>query len=94
MKYKIYQVLWEDAITSAEPGWTVLDEGIKDAETPPPVMNTVGFCLYEGDSYIALTDSLGSDECGQVTKIPKAMIKELNILKGERDEEIMGSFDI
>jgi len=92
--YSILQIEWEDAITSAEPGWTPFDDAIKEAGNPPPLMNTVGFCLYEDDAYIALTDSIGDNECGQLTKIPRAMIRKLEKLQGETNNEVLNEFDM
>lgn len=92
--FKTVLVDWVDAITSAEPGWVAYEDAIKEAETPPPLMKTIGFVLNDNEEYIALTDSVGDNEFGQVTKIPRSMIKKLIYLKGETDEEIIDSFDI
>jgi len=57
-----------------------LEEGIEQANTPPPLMSSVGWVLYQDNDYIAITSDLGPEECGQITKIPKTMIKEIETL--------------
>jgi hypothetical protein len=84
---RIAWIKWTDAITSAEPGWTTREEALQAASSPLPIMYTVGYILHNDDSHIALTDSVGDDEFGQVTKIPKSMIVEYDYLRRENDEE-------
>ena len=71
-------ITWVDAVTSSEPGWTTKEEALVTASSPLPLMHTVGFVLYKDSEHIALTDSRGDDEFGQVTKIPIAMIVQCN----------------
>ena len=63
-------IVWTDAVTSAEAGWTI------------------GFVLHENTEWISLTDSVGGDEFGQITKIPKSMIVDLvHLMKEDRRYE-------
>ena len=82
-------VKWTDAITSAEAGWTSKEDAMAAATAPLPIMETIGFVLHEDESHIALTDSVGDDEFGQVTKIPNSMIIDLDFLRRENDEETL-----
>jgi hypothetical protein len=82
-------VIWTDAITSAEPGWTTKEDAMLLATAPLPIMNTIGYVLHDDADKIALTDSVGDDEFGQVTKIPKSMIVEYGYLRRETNEEII-----
>ena len=83
-------IKWTDAITSAEPGWTTAEAAMEQAIAPLPVMHTIGYVLHDDEDKIALTDSVGDDEFGQVTKIPKSMIVEYGYLR--RDDAT--DFDI
>lgn len=82
MAYIIVEVNWVDAETSGDCGWMDLTEALTDAILPPPIMRTVGYLLADEDEHIALTDSLGTEECGHVTKIPKKMIRKYHELRG------------
>ena len=37
-------------------------------------MRTLGFVLHETDEYLSLTESIGPQETGGITTIPKGMI--------------------
>lgn len=92
-RYAIVRLRWHDAVTSAEPGWTTKEDAFSTAETSPPIMNSVGYVMFENDEWIAITDSVGGDEFGQITKIPKTMIIEKYILVEKPNEEINLDFD-
>jgi hypothetical protein len=79
--YPIVKICWEDAITSAEAGWTTVADAMEVATTPLPQMLTVGYVLHDNESWISVTDSVGNDEFGQVTKIPKQLIISIATLK-------------
>ena len=72
--YVLAKILWNDAETYGDSSWIKLEEGIEQASTPPPVMASVGWIIYEDAKYVALTSDLGDEECGHITKIPKTMI--------------------
>jgi hypothetical protein len=82
-------IKWKDAITSAEPGWTSKDEAMATATSPLPIMYTIGYVLHQDESHVAVTDSVGDDEFGQVTKIPQTMILEFDFLRRENDENTL-----
>jgi hypothetical protein len=77
---KIYLIKWKDAVTEGGGGWVASDEIEKIATSPLPIMNTVGFVLYETDEYICVSDSIGDKESGSITKIPTGMITEWCLL--------------
>tara|TARA_R100000458_G_C8100070_1_gene127124 strand:- start:36 stop:320 length:285 start_codon:yes stop_codon:yes gene_type:complete len=91
MNLEIYHIWWVDAETFGDSGWIDLTEAMESAKVAPPIMQTVGFVLVDDEDYIALTDSMGDDECGHITKIPRAMIKHKKRLSsGNFKEEAMG----
>jgi hypothetical protein len=90
---KIVKIQWTDAVTSAEPGWTTKDDAMASAISEPPQMTSVGFVLHENNKWISLSDSVGDDEFGQVTKIPKAMIISIvTLIEEERIDETINVF--
>jgi hypothetical protein len=78
-------IKWTDAVTSAEAGWTTKDDALATASSPLPIMYTIGYVLHHDDNHIAITDSVGDDEFGQVTKIPMSMILEYDYLRRKED---------
>ena len=76
----IVKITWVDAETIGDASWQQLDDVKDSIETEPPFMITVGFVLGSYDTHITLTDSLGTRECGHLTKIPRDMIKETSVL--------------
>ena len=67
-------VQWYDAITIGDSRWQAKEEVDDFLDELPPLMYTIGFLLYECDTHICLTDSIGPNEYGHMTKIPKGMI--------------------
>ena len=74
--YTISVVTWTDAQTVGDSSWSNLDESLEEALTPPPIIVTIGFVLCDCETHISLTETIGPQECGHVTKIPKGMIVE------------------
>ena len=87
------RIRWQDAVTSVEPGWTSKDDALGIAESSPPRMSSIGYVLFENDEWLSITDSIGGDEFGQVTKIPKVMIIEKHILVKKPNEQNNLDFD-
>jgi hypothetical protein len=85
--YSMVRIRWQDAVTSSEPGWTSRDDALGVAEVRPPTMSSIGYVLFENDEWLSITDSIGDDEFGQVTKIPKVMIIEKHILVEKPNEQ-------
>ena len=80
-EYPIVKICWEDAITSTEASWTSASEAMEVATSALPIMWTVGYVLHNSEGWISLTDSVGEDEFGQVTKIPKQLILSITALE-------------
>ena len=77
------KVSWVDASSHGGPNWVDLEDAREFAEAEYPLMNTVGYVLYydpEPEGWISLTDTLGTDECSSVHKIPSCMIRNLEML--------------
>ena len=83
----IVRVTWVDAETIGDSSWQDLDETLEASEAEPPIMTTVGFVMGEYATHISLTDSIGTKECGHLTKIPRVMIKQIEILKEKVNED-------
>jgi len=75
----LVRIRWVDASSHGGPGWVDIDDALEFAQSPCPIMETVGHLIHEveGDEgYVVLTDTLGGEECSSVHKIPTAMITE------------------
>ena len=74
----LVEVTWIDACSSGGPGWVDREEALEFAVEPAPVMRTIGFLIHEDFDeevgFVALTDTIGEDECACVHKIPYSMI--------------------
>ena len=77
---RIVEIFWVDAESTGDSGWMSLEDCEESIYTPPPVMKTCGYVLNDHDDYIVVTDSLGTEECGQVTKIPRVMVVSIHEL--------------
>ncbi|QDP48635.1 MAG: hypothetical protein Unbinned97contig1000_20 [Prokaryotic dsDNA virus sp.] len=77
---KIIKIEWVDAETIGDNSWQELESAIEYSKNDPPVMTTIGFLLHECDTHLSVTESIGSQECGHVTKIPTGMIKDMKVL--------------
>lgn len=79
----LVRVKWIDAATHGGPGWVDLEDAMSFAEEPAPIMMTVGYFLHREEDpdtgYVVLTDTMGTDECASVHKIPNRMILSLDI---------------
>ena len=76
---------WVDAVTVGDSSWQTYND--LDLESSPPLMKTVGTCLYQCDTHVCLTDTIGPEECGHMTKIPCKMIVRAVVLEEETKEE-------
>ena len=84
--YFLNEIVCQDAETYGDSGWLSIEEAKEQAAKAPPLMRSVGYVLYEDNNYIAITDSIGAEETGHVTKIPKSMVMSRSILAGEAHE--------
>ena len=79
----LVRVTWIDAATHGGPGWVDLEDAKAFSEEPAPIMKTVGYYLHQDEDpiygYVVITDTLGTDECASVHKIPNRMILHLDI---------------
>lgn len=82
---KLIWIEWIDAATHGGPEWVYAEDTMKYCMSAPPLMNTIGFILNDTEDFVALTDTIGTDETGSVNVIPKAMIKTIKYLRGEND---------
>ena len=85
-------IRWIDAVTQGDCNWQDLEETSEDAQSKPPEMTTVGVVLASKETHISVTDSIGEDECGHMTKIPLGMIREIRLL--ERITSLMSHEDM
>ena len=78
----LVRITWRDAETHGGPGWVALEDAIEFAQQEPPIMRTIGYLVHrqEGtDGWIAVTDTIGPNECASVHKIPNCMILRLEM---------------
>ena len=78
---KLIKIKWIDAETVGDCNWQDIEEIKEMSKKNPPVMESVGFVLYESDSHISIIDSHGEDVCGHLTRIPKGMIINASYLE-------------
>ena len=78
----IYEVVWIDAEESGDIGWNDLDESLKKAKKPCPVMYSVGYVVYRDEDHISLLSTIGNDECSTLEKIPLGFIRSERELSG------------
>jgi hypothetical protein len=88
----IVKVEWIDAETKGDQGWQDLETAKEEAKKLPCVMTTVGFLLADFTTHICLTDSLGTEECGQVNKIPREMIKSMSVIDDPTENGFSGAY--
>lgn len=82
MDYPLVLVHWLDHETNGGPGWECLEEQLEWAEEPVAVGRTVGWIIYENETYIVLVDTfMDGGSVGAAHKIVKGDIiyrKELD----------------
>lgn len=78
----IYEVVWIDAEESGDIGWNDIDDTLKKAKKPCPVMHSVGYVVYRGEDHISLLSTVGDDECSTLEKIPLGFIRSESELRG------------
>tara|TARA_B100000900_G_C20574006_1_gene714539 strand:+ start:97 stop:420 length:324 start_codon:yes stop_codon:yes gene_type:complete len=88
--YPIVEVVWIDAIEHGDIGWNDLAELMREARKPCPSMHTVGYCVFHGPDHIALLNTLGSDECSRLDKIPTQFVRSITYLRGEPPKTLDG----
>jgi hypothetical protein len=71
---KLVKVVWVDAHSQGGPEWVASEDAFEYAHSDLPVINQVGFVLYENEKLLAITDTVGDDVTGTVHSIPKVMI--------------------
>ena len=79
--HEIVEVWWYDAETCGGPGWVDKDTATDYIFSDLPVIKSVGFLCAITDTHYSITDNVGNDQVGGITKIPKGMIKELYYLE-------------
>ena len=74
-EYKVARVHWKDACQLA--GYHGADALAALPAEPLPVMQSVGWLVYENDEYLALAQTVSAFKAGDILKIPRAVIVEL-----------------
>lgn len=73
--YRIARVHWRD--TCNIPGWHKAHELDALTKEPLPIMESVGWLIYEGEDFVTLAQSVSQYAAGDLLKIPRAMIVEM-----------------
>tara|TARA_R100000655_G_scaffold71369_2_gene109754 strand:+ start:10159 stop:10401 length:243 start_codon:yes stop_codon:yes gene_type:complete len=79
---KVVKINWIDAQSIGDCNWQDYSEIKELAKESPPIMQSVGFLIYECETHVSIVDSIEKDVCGHLTKIPIAMILERVDLDG------------
>jgi len=79
--YRLVEVRWLDAEDHGDPGWNELKAMKRYAKKPAPIMNSVGYVLYEGPDHISLASTVSDIQCSIVEKIPKGCILNIREIK-------------
>ena len=78
---KRVEVWWYDAETCGGPGWVDRDDADDYIYGDLPIIKSIGFLCAITDTHYAITDSVGHNQIGGVTKIPLGMVKEVYYLE-------------
>ena len=76
--YKPVLVTWLDS--TAQEGWHGKREIEEFSETPPLRIQSLGWKVDEGDSWIVLAMSMCESKAGELLKIPTAIIESIKQL--------------
>jgi hypothetical protein len=68
-------VRWRD--TTGIPGWHKRAELEEELATPPEVIESTGWLIDENDEWLTLAGSVGRYTCGDLLKIPRGCIVEV-----------------
>ena len=63
---QLVRIRWEDAETFGDATWQDPDAAMRFAKTKPPIMSTVGHVIYNCHNWVAVTDTIGTEECSAV----------------------------
>ena len=75
MEYPLVLVHWLDHESNGGPEWEDLESQLEWAAELPPIGQTVGWIIWEGDKHIVLVDTImNNQETGTAHKILKENI--------------------
>lgn len=67
-------VHWHDIETKGSSEWSDVEEMEEWVTAPMVEFHTCGFLVYEDEHYLVIAETLGSEACSAMTKIPKGII--------------------
>jgi len=79
---QIVEVYWTDAAECGIMGWNDPDEIQSEASAPCPIVRSVGYLLFENEAHIALLRAWYPEGVSSLEKIPKGMVRRIEILRG------------
>ncbi len=81
---EIVYVHWCDIETNGDAGWSDPEELEEWALKTPVEFHTAGFLVYDArPDFIVIAETLGTDECSAMTKIPCAVIKKIITMESQ-----------
>ncbi len=80
------EIWWHDAETCGGPGWVDKEDAINYIDGELPTIKSIGYLCAVTDTHYAITDNVGYNQVGGITKIPKGMVIEMHNLERTRKE--------
>lgn len=83
--YKVVRVHWRDAANFS--GWHSLDEISNLASEQSPLMQTLGWLIFQSDEFILVAQSVGNKSAADILKIPSTYIESMWIQDSDKSLE-------
>ena len=89
---ELVEIWWHDAETCGGPGWVDRDDSDEYIFSSLPIIKSVGFLCAITDTHYSITDNVGHNQIGGVTKIPLGMIKDIYYLERTNNDTSSNQF--
>ena len=89
---ELVEIWWHDAETCGGPGWVDRDDADEYIFSSLPIIKSVGFLCAITDTHYSITDNVGHNQIGGVTKIPLGMIKDIYYLERTNNDTSNNQF--
>ena len=90
--HELVEIWWDDAETCGGPGWVDRDDANDYIYGDLPTIKSIGFLCAITDTHYSITDNVGHNQIGGVTKIPIGMVKEVYYLERTNDDTLNNQF--
>ena len=89
---ELVEIWWHDAETCGGPGWVDRDDADEYIFSSLPIIKSIGFLCAITDTHYSITDNVGHDQIGGVTKIPIGMIQNVYYLERTNNDTSSNQF--